>query len=338
MKRLGPELKLPKLKRSGSGAAGPKGPSVSVPPLVADVYYDLRERRLLPLVALVIVAILAVPFLLGDPEEPAPPPTAVQSAEEAVELEVAGDRTLTVVQAKPGLRDYRKRLRGRTPTDPFRQKYSSVPATSRLQSTAVESAPPVSSANPVNEDSTDVSVTDEGETVTVEVEEDGDSGGPPPSDGGSKPGGNRGSGDGGNRSDDDGTQFFAYRPDVRFGVAGGDELREYEDLPIASLLPKENPVLFFIGATEAGDRVVFDVSSEVILVKDGGKCIGGRQSCGLLFIGPGEAVTLRTETPGRTFRLAVDSIDFVPIERPKPAGSSSADGSELPGLSQNFSK
>ena len=36
-----------------------------MPPFLVDLYYDLRDRRLLPLLALVLVAIVAVPFLLG---------------------------------------------------------------------------------------------------------------------------------------------------------------------------------------------------------------------------------------------------------------------------------
>ena len=52
MKRLkaGPELKMPDLK---------------MPQFLVDLYWDLRDRRLLPLVGLVLVAIVAVPFLLG---------------------------------------------------------------------------------------------------------------------------------------------------------------------------------------------------------------------------------------------------------------------------------
>ncbi len=66
MKRVGPELKMPDLKNA------------KVPPFLSDLYYDLHDRRLLPLVGLVLVAIVAVPFLLGggsDMEEglsPAP--------------------------------------------------------------------------------------------------------------------------------------------------------------------------------------------------------------------------------------------------------------------------
>jgi len=316
--KIGPELKIPKLKRPAFGSS-----SLKAPPFLADVYYDLRDRRLLPVVALVVVAILAVPFLLGGSEETAPLPAATESAAEEAELEVIGGETLTVVQAKPGLRDYKKRLRGRTPTDPFIQRYTGLPAGAQLEST-VETSPTASA-----EDSSEVTVTDEGDDVTVEIDEPTGEPGGGASPGSGSGGGQGGGADGGPHPD----QFYAYRPDVRFGLAGSGELRKYTDLPLASLLPKENPVLFFIGATETGDRVVFDVSSEVVMVKGGGKCVGGRQSCGLLFLRQGEAVTVLTESTGRTFQLAVDSIDFVPVERPKPAGSSAVREPQLPGFS-----
>ena len=55
MKKLkGPDLKMPDFK---------------VPAFVSDLYYDLRDRRLLPLVGLVLVAIVAVPFLLSGGSE-----------------------------------------------------------------------------------------------------------------------------------------------------------------------------------------------------------------------------------------------------------------------------
>lgn len=106
MKRLkGPELKLSELK---------------VPQVLQDLYWDLRDRRLLPLIALIVVAIAAVPFLLGEGEKPAekvtPPPTASGSS--------AREASLTVLPAEPGLREPSKRLAHRAPKDPFNQQYT----------------------------------------------------------------------------------------------------------------------------------------------------------------------------------------------------------------------
>jgi hypothetical protein len=105
-----------------------KTPSVKVPAIVEDVYWDLRERRLLPLVALLVVGIAAVPFLLGGSEEP---PAGAGSAAAPGAMADEG-ATLTVVQAKPGLRDYRKRLSDRDSSDPFRQQYA-APTTDEAQ-------------------------------------------------------------------------------------------------------------------------------------------------------------------------------------------------------------
>lgn len=321
MKRLGPELKMPDLK---------------VPPFLADVYYDMRDRRLLPVVALVVVAIAAVPFLLGDSEESLPAPMAAEEAAEAARLEIAGDSSLTVVEAKPGLRDYHKRLRGRTPADPFKQRYTGLPAGAQLESSEVSSVTDLGGST----DSGDVTVTEVEESVT-EVEEPG-AGHSPGSGGGGSAGGGSGSGNPNPSIDPDGMRFFGFRPDVRFGVAGSQDLHLYEDLSLGSLLPKKKPLLVFIGISESGERAAFDVSPEVTLVRGNGACIGGMQSCRLLFLREDEAVDLLTESSGRAFRLKVESIDFVEVDVPKQSSKAgSASGSVLPrslGLAQNFSK
>ena len=91
-----------------------------MPPFLADLYYDLRERRLLPLVVLGIVAIVAVPFLLGggsEKEEPTAGSGGVAGASRVA------TPAFTVVESKPGVRDYRKRFENRSPSDPFKQRY-----------------------------------------------------------------------------------------------------------------------------------------------------------------------------------------------------------------------
>lgn len=307
MKKLkGPDLKMPDLK---------------MPAFLADLYYDLRDRRLLPLIGLVVVAIVAVPILLGGSEPEVPPPVALGSGDGRSETASA---SLAVVEAKPGLRDYRKRLGSRTPTDPFKQRYTGLPESAQLEVTAESSSASGSSGS--------------GTGVTLEVEETGEttetvpSGSAPPSggDGGTSPG----SGSAGGDSDQ---HFYAYRPTIRFGVAGSDELSVYEHMPLGKLLPQEKPVMVFIGASEDGNRVAFNLTREVTWVRGPGRCVGGKEECSLLILRAGQAVDVLTES-GRTFRLDVVRIEFVKVERPKPAGSSSARGrGSLAGF-QNFSK
>jgi hypothetical protein len=112
----------PKLSRKGGeekpSRASLGGPDLHAPKFLADLYADLRDKRLLPLVVLLVAAMIAAPILL---------PTSGESDEPAAAVPVAGgegeakDATLTVVPAETGLHDYKKRLGHRAPLNPFRQ-------------------------------------------------------------------------------------------------------------------------------------------------------------------------------------------------------------------------
>lgn len=103
-----PKLKKPSLKRPPGG-----GSSIKPPKLVSDLYADLRDRRLLPLMALLAVAIVAAPFLLSNDDSPEPPPVPAPAAPPATAA------SFEVVPAQPELRDYRKRLEHRKRVSPF---------------------------------------------------------------------------------------------------------------------------------------------------------------------------------------------------------------------------
>jgi hypothetical protein len=304
MKRLGPELKMPE-----------KPPELKVPVFVENLYFDLRDRRLLPLVALVVVAIVAVPFLLGGDAEPVPPPQSFVADEEVA----SGDgASLVVVEANPGLRDYRKRLKGRTPTDPFATQAPAASGGGGAGSDGGGDNEASASAGGGESSSSSGTTEDEGSSVGETVEPVA-----PPS-GGEGGGGNSGGASPGKVDPDDpGLRFFAFRPDIRFGVAGSGELTSHEELPLGEPLPSRNPVVVFIGVSDDGKRVAFDVAPEVAMVKGPGRCIGGPQSCSLLSLKAGEAADIVTAQPGRSFRLKVEKIEFVEVQRPKPAGSSS---------------
>ncbi len=312
MKRVGPELKMPDFK-------GAKPPD-----FLADVYYDLRDRRLLPLVALVVVAIAAVPFLLGEDVEGPVPPAATQGG--GGRADATTSATLAVVEATPGLRDYRKRLKARTKTDPFIQRFQGLPEGARLEVTETTSTATGGEASAPSEASVEVEVGGGGGGAGGA----GGGGGSVPSPGSGRP----------DSPDDDGLNFYAFRPDIRFGAAGSGELTSYTSLDMGQLLPKEKAVVAFMGVSEDGKRAAFDVSPEVATVRGPGRCIGGPQNCGLLILKAGQAADLLTGRPNRDFRLAVDKIRFVPVERPNPeeAGSSSASEPGNLDLTQSFSK
>jgi hypothetical protein len=300
--KKGPELKMPKLKMPSRKGSGSKGPDLKPPAFLADLYYDLRDRRLLLPIALVLVAIVAVPFLMGSDPEPLP----AVSEGASPDVTTARASTLTVVEATPGLRDYRKRLSGRSATDPFEQQYteSASAGGSEAGSAAASSSEGSSSSGSVSIE-VDESESDE---VVESVPNPGSGG---DDSGGTDPG-------------DDGQRFYAYRPNVRFGVAGSGDLTVHEHVPLGKLLPQKDAILVFIGASENGNQVAFNLTREVTIVRGPGQCVGGKEDCSLLILRAGQAVDLVTEA-GQTFRLHVVQIDFVEVERgPKPAGSSSA--------------
>jgi hypothetical protein len=250
VKRIGPELKMPKFK----------GSETKVPPFLADLYYDLRDRRLLPLVALILVAIIAAPILLKDDSSemapPAPPPIG------GVGSEQTSEKSLTVVKAAPGLRNYKKRLARREPTDPFRQRFTG----------------PVLSGSELNEQT----------TTSSEVTETS-SGGSPESSGGSAPSGGAG-------QISRHLTFFAFGIDLRISKArtnpaGKVEQSEPEDrervLAPAPLPGAEVPVVTYMGLGDKSHNPLFMVSEDVTAVFGEGKCISGTGRCQLIELEPG---------------------------------------------------
>ena len=308
MKKLkGPELKLPELK---------------APAFLADIYYDMRDRRLLPLVALVLVAIGAVPFLLGGDEEAfvAPPAESLSSLGSTEKTS-----TLTVVEATPGLRDYRKRLSHLSPTNPFKQRYTGLPPSAKVASQSVTSEGGGGAESPVQTSSGGPEA-EETETVS------------PGSSGSSPSSGSPGSTSPGASPGASGKRFFGYRPDIRFGMAGSQQLTEYNKLPLGKLLPEHDPVLLFVGVSEDGKRAIFDIPGAIAYVSGSGQCIPNHKTCKVIELREGQAVTIVTGAPNRTFRLAVTKIDFTEVDQTQRGRPSATENRKALDPVQDFIK
>lgn len=273
MKRpKGPELKVPDLK---------------VPTVLSDLFYDLRDRRLLPLIGLVVVAIVATPFLLGKDAEttaPLPTPAAIQALKES-----DGRRTasLTVVEAKPGLRDYRRRLRNRTPLDPFRS-----PAKPSLKGAQLgkggdgkggasdSSASFTSTTKTTTEGSSKTTKTTTTKTTTTTDDEAG-------GEGSDKTGGSNAG---------KGTKASTYTIDVEISSTSesGVTVKPLERSNVQPLTPlpgKDKPVVTYLGAGSGATRALFNVSDEVSAVYGEAKCVSGTDTCELLELEPDFPVT-----------------------------------------------
>lgn len=252
MKRLGPELKMPDLKNA------------KVPPFLSDLYYDLHDRRLLPLVGLVLVAIVAVPFLLGggsDVEEglsPAPAETAPAIG--------ANASSLKVVKAQPGLRDYRKRLGHRNPTDPFKQRFTGPTSKGGLPDQETTTSSGGSEASSTTTSSTTPS-------TSGPVSE------APPSS----------SGSGGSGEPE--LRLFTFAVDVKIvathtNANGKKEKSEpevrKEVVPPAPLPSAKSQVVTYMGISPKTKKPLFLVSDDVEAIYGEPKCISGSEKCQLL--------------------------------------------------------
>jgi hypothetical protein len=268
MKRLkaGPELKMPDLK---------------VPPFLVDLYWDLRDRRLLPLVGLAIVAIVAVPFLLGggSTEEEAPP--AVAGASSAPSPEAAGVK-LTVVEAKPGLRDYRKRLREERPTDPFVQRYTAPQLKGSELGGGGEEASSSSTSTSTSTSTTKVTKTskDPGGTSTTEVTTETNGESSPGSEGGKTPQ----------------LTLYSFAADVKIvrttSSADGGKLTDppivrHKAIPPAALPGENAQVVTYMGISPTTRKPLLLISDQVSAVFGEATCLSGANACQLIEVEPG---------------------------------------------------
>lgn len=307
MKRLkGPELKLPE----------PKAPD-----FLADLYYDLRDRRLLPLFALVLVAIVATPFLLGQKSETTLPPSAV-SAIAALKETSAPTSALTVVEAKPGLREYKKRLRGRTPTDPFRAQgggssskgEGGASATSSMSSTTSTStttstSPTTGSGAGTTESS---SPTGAGH-ASPSPSPPSSGGGGEHSSGGAQPGG----GTGGKPH----AILYTFAIDLQIvhttgSKAEGDKKTSEPEvrkrlLPTTVLPGQKKQVVTYMGLSPKTRKPLFLVSTDVKGVFGEGKCVAGTGSCQLIELEPGFPETFEYGEGGERYKLKVTKVELV---------------------------
>jgi hypothetical protein len=263
MKRLkkGPELKMPELK---------------VPGFLTDLYLDLVDRRLLPLVVLVLVAIVAVPFLLGEGAEEEPPPASEEPIARASGAPSSEAARLTVVQANPGLRDYRKRLAAREPTDPFKQRYTG-PVRGGNQLNGESATTSSEAAVPGGTTATSTTTTAPSTTVAPES----------PADDGGAPTGGAPSGDG----SEPGLQLFTFAIDVKImrttSSADGSK-KESEPttkegvVPPAALPGNKTQVVTYMGISPKTSNPLLLVSDDVTAIFGEAKCLSGSESCQLL--------------------------------------------------------
>lgn len=243
-----------------------------------DLWHDLRERRLWPVAALLVLGILAIPVALRESSVD-PPPAPVAAVADANESD--GPSVRLDVDSGADSSGTGSSLNVFAPEDPFVPPKS---VTSEPKSDATASA-----AGP-----------------------SGDAGGAP---GGQTGGGDGGvPAPGGSQPTPPGTPTqpvappttseYEYVADVTFW--NGDR-RSKRRLHKLDMLPNQaSPVLIFMGATPEGGNAVFLVDSTLKAAGEG-NCRPTNENCAFVDIGPGAEHTFRTEA-GDSYRLRIDEI------------------------------
>jgi hypothetical protein len=225
----------------------------------SDLMEDMRSRNLLPLVILLVLAIVAVPFLIGGSgsEQAATPSSALSGAP----AEAPPETLSAVVAYEPGLRDYKRRLERLNPTNPFVQQF----------------APAAAAAS---------DALSEGGGLDV-----------PPVDGGSSGGSEGGGGAGGGgtpqpREPKTETKYWTYETDVLTGQTG-TPAQPRNNIPMFAYLPSDEvPALSYMGVANDGKQAVFLVSDGVTDIGGSGTCFPDASDCQLLGLTPGQLAQL----------------------------------------------
>lgn len=310
---------------------------MKVPDVVLNVYRDLRDRRMLSIAIVLIVAIIAVPFLLGGGggEEAVPPPsTAITQAP----FEGSEQLDPVVLAEAPGLRDFRQRLADYRSHNPFRVKLSEKERRAlRGLNAGNGNGNGGGGAGAGSGASTDTVPTDTGATDTAPVPidtgatdttvpSDTNATDTPPADtGATDTSDDSGSGSGG-------TQLISYRIDVRVGPVGHTKVQQ--DVSQLDFLPdRHDPLVQFIDADVRGSKVAFIVNPMATAVKGDAQCVRSMKDCQYLVMERKDEMYFRFGD--QQYRLQLMSINEhrEPYEPDASSGDSDGGASAGRGLS-----
>ncbi len=286
--KKGPEIKLSEIK---------------VPGPVRDVYYDLKDRHLLPLAAILLIAIVVVPFALANSasEEPAED-AAGGGAVTAQGSSAGGESGELVAKSAPGLRDYKKRLEHLKSKNPFHQQYLRGEKSGEGSSGSEGGG---------------------GSSTTTGTEGSSSTGG----------------GTGGSETESGSTQrskitYYSYTIDVRvtsggaqssaLTTAGGTaakatakkKVKVRRNLPELTMLPsREAPALTFMGPTKDGKKALMLISSDVSALFGDAKCVVGSSTCQMLALEVGLPETVVYGANNRTYKIELLKIQLVETDK-----------------------
>jgi hypothetical protein len=266
-----------------------------------EIVRDLREQKLLPVVAILVVLIIAVPMVLkAGGEEPAPP------TELAVGLKPMLETQPVVLASAPELRDFRTRLDSFEKKNPFHQPEPVVAETdtTATDSTATDAAPTLGGTT-TDTSSTDATATDFPPAPATDVPTTDPVGGDTPT------GGDTGSDNGSDNGNPDPgppqAEVISYDIDVEIGKAGDE--KTMSGVEIGTLLPStDHPLVQFVSTDLQGTSASFVVSTNVSSADGDGNCAPSRNDCQFLKLSVGDGERLFYTPNGETYRLKLTAI------------------------------
>jgi hypothetical protein len=273
---------------------------------VADLWSDLRAKRLWPVALVLLAALVAVPVVLskGADEPPAPAPAASGARDAPDPEEFKGLASVTLEETLPS---DGSSLDTFDPSDPFR------PSTEVLKR-AREEASGTTQAGPTDTSTSDTGgVGGGGSSGASGSPVDGGTGDTGTGDTGS--GDTSGGDDGGGGTDDGGTTTttqYTYVIDVTFSANGRS--RKIHGMERLEMLPNEaSPLLLFLGVSPNAGNAVFLVDSTLDAAGEG-RCEPSRSECAFLYLGAGSEHAF-TNDNGESYELRVDQIRRVKARR-----------------------
>jgi len=193
-------------------------------------------------------------------------------------------QSLTVVKAEPGLRNYKKRLAHRSPTNPFKQRFAGPQGLKAAQlNSQPTTTPPIETSESSSSES---STTVESEATTV-----------------TESGGAGSGATGGNPNKDglpNGATTFSLAVTLQItrietkpdGTVDKKGPTLYKEVQAPAPLPGEKtPVLTYLGMASKNHEPMFLVSTDVTAIYGEANCIAGAGTCQLIELEKGFPVT-----------------------------------------------
>ena len=265
--------------------------------LLADIWADLRDKRLWPVAVVLAAGLVAVPLVLKKSAEEPPPAQPVSAAPQRSAPEPEEIEGLASVKLEEAASEGGSSLDTFDPSDPFR--------------------PPVKVVEESDEEAGD-GLSEPGDVTLSEEIVEGGSGAVDTGSGGATgesgvdtadPGGD--TGEGGDDGTTTKTTQYAFVIDVTFTNNG--RTRKVKGMERLDMLPSAaSPLLLFLGVSTNAGNAVFLVDSTLVPAGEG-RCEPSEAECAFLHLGAGSEHMFTTED-GDSYRLRVDQIRKVRVD------------------------